>query len=173
MGVPMKSSPPPKVKRSTVLGEDQRILSLMFENITTKIEGLDHRVMLLHDSTKDGLRDIGERLTRVETMQTNLESSVKTMDSRIQRVESESVRTADLHAVNNRIVNLEIDVKSHGQLLHGLPTIKTDLNTLAVSTSPARTFFDRVRWLWFAVSGIIGSVVTAYVMRHLFGQPSF
>lgn len=171
--VTVKKSPPAKVKRGAILGEDQQILALMFENIITKIDGIDYRVLSLHDSTKDGLRDIGERLARVETMQTNLEASVKTMDGRIQRVEAESVRTSDLNAVHTRIVGLENEVKLHSQVLSSVPALQTELNTFIANVNPARTFFDRARWLWVGLSGILGSVVTTAILHYLFSAPSF
>ena len=164
---------PQKVKHTSLLGDEQQILGLMFDNIITKIDGIDHRVLSLHDSTKDGLRDIGERLTRVETMQTNLEASVKTMDGRIQRVETEFVRTADLNAVHGRIVNMENEIKSHAQVLSTVPALQTELSTFITNVNPARAFFDRARWLWMALSGIIGSVVTAGILHYLFSTTSF
>lgn len=145
----------------------------MFENIMTKIEGLDLRVLSSHDSTKDGLRDIGERLTRVETMQTNLEASVKTMGDRIQRVESESVRAGELHAVQARVSGLEARFDSHSATLAIVPTIREDLAILTTSVKPANTFFDRARWLLVGLSGIIGSILTHYVMRIFSSTPSF
>lgn len=169
----MKPPATPKVKRAPVLGDDQRILSLMFENILTKIEGIDLRVMASHDSTKDGLRDIGERLTRVETMQTNLEASVKTMGDRIQRVESESVRTGELAAVQARVSGLESRFDSHSTTLALVPNIREDLAILTTSVKPANTFFDRARWLLVGLSGIIGSIITNYVMHLFSGPPSF
>lgn len=173
LGMAVKKSPPAKSNRGSILSEDQQILALMFDNIITKIDGIDYRVLSLHDSTKDGLRDIGERLARVETMQTNLEASVKTMDGRIQRVETESVRTDALNAVHSRIVSLENEVKLHSQVLSSVPTLQTELNTFIANVNPARTFFDRARWLWVGLSGILGSVVTTAILHYLFSAQSF
>ena len=130
----------PRRRRKIVPVDNQQILMLMFDNISTKIDGIDLRVGHMQDTTAAGLKDVGERLTRVETLQSSLETSVKSMDSRILEVEKE---------------------------MSMVPTLTDRLGNLEKDSRPSHNFFSFVRWGLLGLAGIGSSVVTAYVMHYL------
>lgn len=164
---------PPKKSSPAGRREDQRLLTMMFENVITKIDALDQRVMSLHDSTKDGLRSVGERLMRVETLQTGLDSSLKHVEGRINRVETDTVKTAQLEEAKANIAKLSSSQTQLQSRVTHVEALEQKITDLVAAGAPTHSFIDRARFLLILsgpVFGIIGSIVTAYVMRYFFGM---
>ena len=129
---------------------------ILLSSLERKIDGVSSDVKSIQANVADGFRDMGERLTRVETQQSShqtgiakLETADANFDARLKIAEAAEVK----HAEEYRKLKEQFDRRDD-------------------ELKPVFVFVERARfliWIMFGGGSILGSIIAAiiiYVLTH-------